>query len=314
MISGCWDPARSPARRCGDSMFHRESASLLRLLPLPLHSLSQINQSGDPRKQQQGTHSPATDSRGSCRPSFLSPDPGEAPEPSGAHGDAFAPGSGHTASRFGSLRRASPPARPRSPGAPEPRPRRWRPLLLKPRGAEETRGPRPGAGAGISALGEQTLPGPATRGPARWLTCGSGGARGGRGGGGAGLGAGRAQRRAQRPPRPRGGAPAPGLAAPARRSAALGALRRRHVFRRQRERPAAPGGAAQAGGRRGEDQGLAGSCRASTVLHAECLQGCPAGRCSSWKQPLPGAQILCFILKAVRKELTEECFQAQSDE
>lgn len=101
---------------------------------------------------------------------------------------------------------------------------------------------------------------------------------------------------------------------PQRRSAALGAQRRRHVFRRQRERPAAPGGAAQAGGRRGEDQGLAGSCRASTVLHAECLQGCPAGRCSSWKQPLPGAQILCFILKAVRKELTEECFQAQSDE
>lgn len=44
--------------------------------------------------------------------------------------------------------------------------------------------------------------------------------------------------------------------------------------------------------------GLAGSCRASTVLHAECLQGRPAGRCSSWKQPLPGAQILCFILKA----------------
>lgn len=34
---------------------------------------------------------------------------------------------------------------------------------------------------------------------------------------------------------------------------------RRHVFRGQRERLAAPGGAAQAGGRRGEDQGEAGA-------------------------------------------------------
>jgi hypothetical protein len=34
-----------------------------------------------------------------------------------------------------------------------------------------------------------------------------------------------------------------------------GSQRRRHVFRGQRERPAAPGGAAQAGGRRGAHQG-----------------------------------------------------------
>lgn len=60
-------------------------------------------------------------------------------------------------------------------------------------------------------------------------------------------------------------------------------LRRRHVFRGQRERPAAPGGAAQARGGRGKDQGLPGCSRASAVLHAECLQGCPASWCSSWK-------------------------------
>ncbi|CAO2580930.1 hypothetical protein LEMLEM_LOCUS1673, partial [Lemmus lemmus] len=73
---------------------------------------------------------------------------------------------------------------------------------------------------------------------------------------------------------------------------------RRHVRRGQRERPAAPGGAAQAGGQRGEDQaGLSGSCRAPAVLHAECLQGRPADRCASWEQSLPGAQILCFTLK-----------------
>nr|XP_036883213.1 guanine nucleotide-binding protein G(I)/G(S)/G(O) subunit gamma-10 isoform X2 [Manis javanica] len=99
----------------------------------------------------------------------------------------------------------------------------------------------------------------------------------------------------------------------------LAARRRRHVLRGRRERPAAPGGAAQAGGRRGEDQGeaggsalrprgpaappppprpgVSGGCRASTVLHAECLPGCPAGGGSSWKQPLPRAQILCFTLK-----------------
>lgn len=87
-----------------------------------------------------------------------------------------------------------------------------------------------------------------------------------------------------------------------------------HVFRGQRERPAAPGGAAQAGGQRGEDQGLSGSCRASAILHAKCLQGCPAGRYSNWKQPLPGAQILCFTLMTVGKKFTEECFQAQSGE
>lgn len=94
---------------------------------------------------------------------------------------------------------------------------------------------------------------------------------------------------------------------------ALGAQRRRHVFRGQRERSAAPGGAAQAGGRCGEDQGLSGGCRASTVLHAERLQGCPAGRSSSREQPLPGAQILCVTLKTGKK-FTEECLQVQSDE
>ena len=82
----------------------------------------------------------------------------------------------------------------------------------------------------------------------------------------------------------------------------------------QREHAAAPGGAAQAGSRRGEDQGLSGGCRASTVLHTECLQGSPAGRCSSQKQPLSGAQILCFTLKTVGKKSAEECFQAPSDE
>ncbi|XP_043309093.1 guanine nucleotide-binding protein G(I)/G(S)/G(O) subunit gamma-10 isoform X1 [Cervus canadensis] len=46
-----------------------------------------------------------------------------------------------------------------------------------------------------------------------------------------------------------------------------------------------------------ESQGLSGGCRASTILHAECLQGCPAGGCPSWKQPLSGAQILCLTLK-----------------
>ncbi|XP_059513627.1 guanine nucleotide-binding protein G(I)/G(S)/G(O) subunit gamma-10 isoform X1 [Myotis daubentonii] len=59
----------------------------------------------------------------------------------------------------------------------------------------------------------------------------------------------------QRLPRP-GAAPAPGPARPPlspRRSPRRAA--RRHVLRGQRVRPAALGGAAQAGGRRGEDQG-----------------------------------------------------------
>ena len=48
--------------------------------------------------------------------------------------------------------------------------------------------------------------------------------------------------------------------------------------------------------------------------HAECLQGCPAGGRSSWKQSLSGVQVLCFTLKTVEKKLAEECFQAQTDE
>lgn len=86
----------------------------------------------------------------------------------------------------------------------------------------------------------------------------------------------------------------------------------RHVFRGQRERPAAPGGAAEAGGWRGEDQGLPGSCRASAVLHTECMQGRPAARCSGWKQPLPGAQVLCSTLKTGKK-LAEEALCAHGD-
>lgn len=123
----------------------------------------------------------------------------------------------------------------------------------------------------------------------------------------------RAAGRAPLLPRP-GAAPALGasrLRQPS--SPALGAQRRRHVFRGQRERSAAPGGAAQAGGRRGEDQGVSGGCRASAVLHAECLQGCPAGRCPCREQPLPGAQILCTTLKTGMK-FTEECLQVRSDE
>ena len=61
-----------------------------------------------------------------------------------------------------------------------------------------------------------------------------------------------------------------------------------------REHPTVPGGAAQAGGRHRKDQGLSGGCRASTTLHAECLQGRPADRRASRKQPLQGARILCF--------------------
>lgn len=119
--------------------------------------------------------------------------------------------------------------------------------------------------------------------------------------------------RAQLLPRP-GAVPALGASLLRQSSSpALGAQRRRHVFRGQRERSAAPGGAAQAGGRCGEDQGLSGGCRASTVLHAERLQGCPAGRSSSREQPLPGAQILCVTLKTGKK-FAEECLQVQSDE
>nr|XP_051699182.1 guanine nucleotide-binding protein G(I)/G(S)/G(O) subunit gamma-10 isoform X1 [Oryctolagus cuniculus] len=66
---------------------------------------------------------------------------------------------------------------------------------------------------------------------------------------------------------PRGGAQL-GARGPARpRSAAAGAQRRRHVFRGQRERPAARGGAAQARGRRGEDQ--AGKKFAEQCLRAQ---------------------------------------------
>lgn len=68
----------------------------------------------------------------------------------------------------------------------------------------------------------------------------------------------RAAGRAPLLPRPRA---VPALGASLLRqpgSPALGAQRRRHVFRGQRERSAAPGGAAQAGGRGGEDQGEAG--------------------------------------------------------
>lgn len=82
-------------------------------------------------------------------------------------------------------------------------------------------------------------------GPAK-CGCGAAPASAGRGGAGA----------AASPPR--GGARAPGLAARPAPRTALGAQRRRHVFRGQCERLAAPGGAAQAGGRRGEDQGEAG--------------------------------------------------------
>lgn len=98
----------------------------------------------------------------------------------------------------------------------------------------------------------------------------------------------------------RGGFPAPGRHPAGPRFRPVGPAARslrRHVRRGQRERPAAPGGAAQAGGRRGEDQGLAGSRGAPAVLHAECLQGCPAARRASWEQSLPGAQVLCFTLK-----------------
>lgn len=145
------------------------------------------------------------------------------------------------------------------------------------------------------------------------LTCGvrsSTSRRGRSAGPGAGGGAGAAASP------PRGGAGASGPRGSRARPSARQSARssgRRHVVRGQCERAAAPGGAAQAGGQRGEDQGLSGGCRAPTVLHAKCLQGCPAGGCSSWEQPLPGAQILCFTLKTGKK-FAEECFQAQSDE
>lgn len=116
------------------------------------------------------------------------------------------------------------------------------------------------------------------------------------------------------PGRGAGAAASPPRAGAAPEGAERAQRRRRHGFRGQRARPAAPGGAAQAGGRRGAHQGFSGSCRASAVLHAECLQGCPAGWCTSRKQPLPGAQILRFTLKTVEKKFAEECFQVQSDE
>lgn len=47
---------------------------------------------------------------------------------------------------------------------------------------------------------------------------------------------------------------------------------------------------------------LTGSHRASSVLHAECLQGCPTARHSSWKHSLLGTQILCFTVKNSRKK------------
>lgn len=47
---------------------------------------------------------------------------------------------------------------------------------------------------------------------------------------------------------------------------------------------------------------LTGSHRASAVLHAECLQGCPAAWHSSWKQSLLGTQILCFTVKTSGKK------------
>lgn len=49
---------------------------------------------------------------------------------------------------------------------------------------------------------------------------------------------------------------------------------------------------------------LTGSHRASSVLHAECLQGCPAAWHSSWKHSLLGTQILCFTVKNSRKKFT----------
>lgn len=64
--------------------------------------------------------------------------------------------------------------------------------------------------------------------------------------------------REQRLPRPGAALALGAWRLPQPGSPALGAQRRRHVFRGQRERPAAPGGAAQAGGWRGENQGEAG--------------------------------------------------------
>lgn len=50
---------------------------------------------------------------------------------------------------------------------------------------------------------------------------------------------------------------------------------------------------------------LTGSHRASSVLHTECLQGCPAAWHSSWKHSLLGTQILCFTVKNSRKKFAE---------
>lgn len=54
--------------------------------------------------------------------------------------------------------------------------------------------------------------------------------------------------------------------------------------------------------------GLPGGCRASAVLRAERLQGCPAGRSPSGQQPLPGAQVLRFTLKTGKK-FAKEAFR-----
>lgn len=98
-------------------------------------------------------------------------------------------------------------------------------------------------------------------------------------------------------PRPRpllGAAPAgPGRADPSRSQPIPAALTlSRHVVGRQPEQHAAPGGAAEAGGCGGEDQGLPGSCRAPAVLHAERLQGRLAGGGAGGEQSLPRAPVL----------------------
>ncbi|OPJ89199.1 dnaJ-like protein subfamily C member 25 [Patagioenas fasciata monilis] len=72
----------------------------------------------------------------------------------------------------------------------------------------------------------------------------------------------------------------------------------RDVVGRQPEHHAAAGGAAEAGGGCGEDQGLSGSCRAPAVLYAKCLQRCLACWSSCGEQPLPRTSILCSTLKS----------------
>lgn len=73
--------------------------------------------------------------------------------------------------------------------------------------------------------------------------------------------------------------------------------------------PAALGGAPAWGGSRSprQPQSLSSiACRMPARM--------PAGRCSSRKQCLRRAQILCIILKAVEEKFAEECFSVQSDE